>query len=141
MTLATTPPATTTGEADDTGASLDVPDAEPDAASADSFLFECTTDSAYQVQIGPGDTITFINVDTGDEWEIGDWQETSEGWIVHTWTDEELDGLGAPGGEVSAAYLAFAIDDQGTLYEVCSIVIDGTDYGWQNTYQYVGPGE
>jgi hypothetical protein len=139
VTLATTPPATTTGEADDTGNSLDVPDAEPDATTADSYVFECTTDASYRVQIGPGDTITYMGPD-GD-WEIGDWQETEDGWIVHTWTEDELNSLGAPGGEVSAAYLAFAIDDQGTLYEVCSIVIDGTEYGWQATYTYVGPGD
>jgi hypothetical protein len=139
VTLTTTPPATTTGEADDTGDSLDVPDAEPDATTADSYLFQCTTDADYRVQIGPGDTITYIGPD--GEWEIGDWQETEDGWIVHLWTDDELNSLGAPGGEVSEAYLAFAIDDQGTLYEVCSIVIDGQEYGWQATYTYVGPGE
>jgi hypothetical protein len=121
---------------------------EPSPESADSYTFVATADSDFQVRIGPGAMITYIGPD--GEWEIADWQETEDGGLVHFWTDDELAklnlpevaGIGAPtDGTVSEAYVVFYLDDQGTLSETCVIVVDGENYGWENTYTFVDPNQ
>ena len=146
-------PETTGDKTADTLGALSVQDAatdfetspSPSQEAADSYLFENTVDADFQVRIGPGDTVTYAGPER--EWEIADWQQTEDGGLVHYWTDDELAklnmpevaGIGSPtDGTVSEAYVVFYVDDQGTLTETCSIVVDGENYGWENTYTVVG---
>ena len=86
----------------------------------------------------------YVDQETGDrdEWEIPDWQDGGDGWIVHFWTDDELTALGVPeGAEPTQAFVGLLVDEQGILSEYCSIMIDNEQFGWELTYKYIGPGE